>query len=288
MSSGTLPSIRIDRATQNESVYDVVMAISECTQAHVMQMFTRLVRQYPEFIPSKGKVIKLRINCVGRETPVADAIEIAYILPGQPAAAFRRARALGGDLSLIEEIEQRHRHMIKGPEQHFMLNSRAGSSPSISSRSLIWDLDKFEYCRSTMKKDADGYFHAATSPLVCAIKIGMWKDDVPALRSRYVGYYGQELELWVFAAEDYLGETKRLKASLESVLDKHVATEERSKGLGDKMVDEETRAASEVGVLRRGVERAEKTVKEKEEAPWGAKQLAAGLLDSLEPRLGAP
>ncbi len=60
---------------------------------------------------------RLKINGKGNETPVADAktlIEIVWLLPGKKAHAFRRqssekvCRLLGGDLSLVSEIESRH------------------------------------------------------------------------------------------------------------------------------------------------------------------------------------
>jgi hypothetical protein len=59
----------------------------------------------------------LRINGKGQETPCADArtlVEIVWALPGKAARVFRRTsaktvcRVLGGDLSLVAEIEACH------------------------------------------------------------------------------------------------------------------------------------------------------------------------------------
>ncbi|CAM9114161.1 unnamed protein product [Ectocarpus sp. 8 AP-2014] len=59
---------------------------------------------------------KIRINGRGQLTPVADAktlVEIVFLLPGKMARDFRRksaakvCRLLGGDSSLISEIEER-------------------------------------------------------------------------------------------------------------------------------------------------------------------------------------
>lgn len=60
---------------------------------------------------------QLRINGKGKLTPVADAeilVEIVFLLPGKIARDFRRKRAakvcrllLGGDVTLVTEIEQR-------------------------------------------------------------------------------------------------------------------------------------------------------------------------------------
>jgi hypothetical protein len=60
---------------------------------------------------------KLKINGIGHSTYVADAktlVEIVWLCPGKAAREFRRksaqtiVRVLGGDLSIINEIEQRH------------------------------------------------------------------------------------------------------------------------------------------------------------------------------------
>jgi hypothetical protein len=132
--SNILPSIRIDQTTQKGSVYDVVMAVTGCAQSNAAQVFLRLTEQYPAFEPRGLKVAKTRINGTGKETPVADAatlIEIAFLLPGKKARAFGRAcadkvrRDLGGDLTLIDEIEHRHSEICKTAQEGFLLGKNA-------------------------------------------------------------------------------------------------------------------------------------------------------------------
>ena len=73
-----------------------------------------MCEQHTELHP---KWMKLRINGKGRETPVADAatlVEIARLCPSKAAVQFRRkgaetvCRMLGGDLTLVDEIQHKH------------------------------------------------------------------------------------------------------------------------------------------------------------------------------------
>jgi hypothetical protein len=194
------------------SVYDVAVAITKQEPKHVVQTFSRLYQQYKEFTPSSsGKVTKLRINGSGRDTPVADAatlIEIAFLLPGKVATAFRRSaaamvcRMLGGDLTMIAEIERRHARMSATSEGAFF-NGLPGqhSATTVCARSLLWDEARFD----EIAMDAQnlwGSVYLVTSPSVNLVKIGSWKGTLPNLRSRYVTYYGQNIRLWAFEAED--------------------------------------------------------------------------------------
>ena len=74
--------------------------------------------------------MKLKIDgkLKGRETPVADAatlVEVAWLCPGKAAIAFRRqgaetvCRMLGGDLTLVDEIQHRHAQLACTAEEHF-------------------------------------------------------------------------------------------------------------------------------------------------------------------------
>ena len=69
-------------------------------------------------------------NDKGRETPVADAatlVEIAWLGPGTAAVQFRRkgaesvCRMLGGDLTLVDEIQRRHTQLAGTTEEEFLL-----------------------------------------------------------------------------------------------------------------------------------------------------------------------
>ncbi|KAL3153157.1 hypothetical protein ABBQ38_011910 [Trebouxia sp. C0009 RCD-2024] len=62
--------IRVDRATQKGSVYDVVQMVLKNGSRHTTTTFTRLLAQHPEL---HAGCVKLRINGKGRPTPVANA-----------------------------------------------------------------------------------------------------------------------------------------------------------------------------------------------------------------------
>jgi hypothetical protein len=58
-----------------------------------------------------------------------------------------------------------------------------------------------------------GYVYAITSPLVAVVKIGYWKGGLPELRSRYVTYYGPQLELYCKMFEDCAAAEKAMHAA---------------------------------------------------------------------------
>ena len=102
--------IRVDRATQKGSIYDVISVVTQKDNTHVTQTLARITRNNPELNP---KCVKLRIKGKGRGTPVADAatlVEIAWLCPRRAATEFRRkgaetvCRMLGGDQSLVDDI----------------------------------------------------------------------------------------------------------------------------------------------------------------------------------------
>ena len=119
--------IRVDQATQKGSVYDVISIITDKGNTHVTQTFSRITKSRDEF---NTKCVKLKINGKGKATPVADAttlVEIAWMCPGKAAMQFRRqaaekvCRMLGGDLSLVDEIQRRHSQITGTAEQEFLL-----------------------------------------------------------------------------------------------------------------------------------------------------------------------
>jgi hypothetical protein len=103
-----LKTIRIHKATQQASVIDLIRMITEKTSTHASEMLKNLGSDL------NGKIVQLRINGKGRETPVADArtcVEIIWCLPGKAAKEFRRAcahyitRILTGDSSVIVDVQ---------------------------------------------------------------------------------------------------------------------------------------------------------------------------------------
>lgn len=205
-------NIRVDRVTQKGSVYDVVMAVSGCPQAWVTRTYTRVCRQYPES-SSTEKVQWIRINGCGRVTPVANAltlIEIVYVLPGKAATTFRRSSAamvcqmLGGDLTILAEVERCLTQMASTSEGAFLSGTiDQHAATKICVKSFLWDAPKFEeLANKAAFEDLQGAVYLVTSPAVNLVKIGSWKGTMTDLRSRYVTYYGQDLYMWAFQAED--------------------------------------------------------------------------------------
>ena len=73
-------SIRVDKATQQASVIDLIRMITGGSSNHAGQQLSRLGHEL------NTKIDQLRINGKGRETPVADAktcVEIIWCLPGK-------------------------------------------------------------------------------------------------------------------------------------------------------------------------------------------------------------
>ena len=120
-------SIRVDSTTQRGSAIDVVRMVLGCTASAAYSYYTRLLNEdvaqnevgIVRCNPSSNlsqRCEKIRINGKGKLTPVADAktlVEIVFLLPGKTAREFRRqsaakvCRLLGGDTTLVSEIEQR-------------------------------------------------------------------------------------------------------------------------------------------------------------------------------------
>jgi hypothetical protein len=104
--------IRVDAQTQQGSVLDVIRLInpklSSGNAANTFKVMTTwMTINYSHML----------INGKGKLTPVADArtlVEIIWALPGKAAREFRRAsantvcRILGGDVSLLAEIQARN------------------------------------------------------------------------------------------------------------------------------------------------------------------------------------
>lgn len=113
-------TIRVDLASNKGSIIDVIRLVNpNLTSANATTMLKRLVDD--NLITTCDQ---LRINGKGKKTPCADAktlVEIVWSLPGKAAREFRRTsaktvcRVLGGDLTLVDEIEARH-HALQASE----------------------------------------------------------------------------------------------------------------------------------------------------------------------------
>lgn len=115
--------IRVDQATQQASVIDVIRMVTGAASKDAAITFRRL---------GGGMAARCRvaqINGRGKETPLANAqtlVEIIWVLPGKAAAEFRRnsaqyiCRILGADLRLAREIEERHQKTSQPMKDFFM------------------------------------------------------------------------------------------------------------------------------------------------------------------------
>ncbi|CAM9867732.1 unnamed protein product [Pylaiella littoralis] len=117
-------TIRVHKPTQQGSVLDVIRMVQGCDSSAANTALTRLLLATENMGTSGTHTLQhalqctqLRINDTGRATPVADAktlIQIIWLLPGKKAREFRHqssekvCRLLGGDFSLVAEIEARH------------------------------------------------------------------------------------------------------------------------------------------------------------------------------------
>lgn len=58
------------------------------------------------------------------------------------------------------------------------------------------------WCSYKRKRTVSGYVYAATSNILDAVKIGMWRGSVDKLKSRYATPYGPELEVFAVFVKD--------------------------------------------------------------------------------------
>lgn len=131
-------TIRVDKGTKKGSVLDVIKMVLGCDSSNANTSLGRLIQANPDMgYGCTQRCTQLRINGKGRLTPVADAktlVEIVWLLPGKKAHTFRRqssenvCRLLGGDLSLVFEIEARHAILQSTEEgraaQEFLIDRR--------------------------------------------------------------------------------------------------------------------------------------------------------------------
>ena len=122
-----LGKIRYDPLTKKGSVYDVIRLVTGYAQKDITHEYRAIAGKFPDVL---GKVQDFKFPGQGqRLTPVAHLstlIEIAWLCPGRHAKEFRRTgavtlcRALGGDLSLVEEIKKRHADVSEEEQAAFL------------------------------------------------------------------------------------------------------------------------------------------------------------------------
>ena len=131
-------------------MYDVVSVVTRRGNTHVTQTFSRVTKSHPEL---NTKWVKLRINGKGRETPVTDAatlVEIDWHCPGGAATDFRRngaetvCRMLGGDLTLVDEIQRRHAQVAGLAEGQFLLAGNSSSDTQVALPELPYTIEQLQ------------------------------------------------------------------------------------------------------------------------------------------------
>ncbi|KAG5181963.1 hypothetical protein JKP88DRAFT_165055 [Tribonema minus] len=132
-------AIRVDTATNKGSVIDVIKIVQSCNASDASTYCKRLLDDVGTHIGTR--CTQLRINGKGKLTFCADAktlVEIVWSLPGKAAREFRRTsaktvcRVLGGDLSIVREVEARH-HALQSTgggraAQDFLLGDESSGS----------------------------------------------------------------------------------------------------------------------------------------------------------------
>ena len=127
-------TIRVDKDTKTGSAIDTIRVVLGGDSSAANTSLKRLIQASAGL---GARCSRLKINGKGNETPVADAktlIEIVWLLPGKKAREFRRqssekvCRLLGGDLSLVSEMEARHATLQSTEQgratQEFLLHGR--------------------------------------------------------------------------------------------------------------------------------------------------------------------
>jgi len=192
-----IDGIRVDRATQKGSVYDVIHIVSGKQENYASQAFARIKKTNPEITP---KCCRLKIDGKGHVTPVADAatlVEIAWLVPGKAAAAFRRkgaesvCRLLGGDLQLVDEIQRRHAQVTGTAEEEFLLagsGGNIGSSAQVALPALPYSLEQLQQ----MQTAAAAIAASAAGVQQCTLAL----NELPMAKyTRYIELKGQEIQL---------------------------------------------------------------------------------------------
>ena len=166
-----LGRIRLDPDTRKGSVLDVIQLVTGCTQNNSPVLLERIKKAFPD-VTTKCSDFKFA-GKGQRLTPVAPVpvlVEIAWLCQGKNAREFRRAgvrtlcRALGGDLSLVDEITARHREVAGSDEQATLLAGTGVSMAEANGKALAvvsTELDLAERRARIRKLEAEAEREAA-------------------------------------------------------------------------------------------------------------------------------
>ncbi len=125
-------NLRVDSKTKEASVNDVIMFVTKQPKSQHKKIFSRLDETL------QAKCHKMQINGKEQATLVTSApvlIQIIWELPGKAAKEFRRecanyiCRVMGGDLSLVHEMELRAIHTPEVKKEFFMKDAKVPNLP---------------------------------------------------------------------------------------------------------------------------------------------------------------
>lgn len=188
--------IRVDQATQKGSIRDVIQTVTKRSDgSHLSQVLSRILEDNPSLNP---KCVKLRINGKGRSTPVADAVtlvEIDWLCPGRAATDFRRkgaetvCRMLGGDLTLVDEIQRTGRHaQVKGTTEEEFLLAGNQRNEQVALPELPYSLEQLQQ----MQTAAASIVASKEGIQQCSVVL----HEFPMSKyTQYIGLRGQEMVL---------------------------------------------------------------------------------------------
>jgi hypothetical protein len=139
-----LERIRYDPETKMGSVYDVIRIVTGYAQKDIAHEYQGICKKFPDLME---KIQYFKFPGQGqRPTPVAylnALMEIAWLCPGRHAKEFRRTgavtlcRALGGDLSLVEEIRHKHGEVAHTEEQSALLAGTGVTTAEANGQAIV-------------------------------------------------------------------------------------------------------------------------------------------------------
>jgi hypothetical protein len=182
-------SIRYHEESRRWSIIDVISLLTGKNANDSARVYKDMLKTGTLQAIKSGVITKYQFPGRGqRDTPVAPAsvmVEFVMLIPGNTTLKWRLnavqvlCRALGGDLSLVKEIEERH----NAEKNAFVTEMSSG----------IWTpLDQMDFSIEPQDNcPKEGVLYIAGSPDVAFLKVGMWTGTYPALLSRYKTVYGR-------------------------------------------------------------------------------------------------
>lgn len=152
-------NMRIDNVTQQGSVLDVIKAITGQQSRDCSKTLVRLFTGNEEL---EAKCLQVQINGKGRLTWIAPAdvlIQIVWELPGRAAKEFRRecagyiCRVLGGDPTLVREMELRATHISEEQRAFFLANVNTPDIDALEEKERILVKRKRVYTELAEKEE---------------------------------------------------------------------------------------------------------------------------------------